>query len=382
MPQSPLTIGIDIRCLMNGKYSGVGEYTHHLLSHLLSTDRTNQYILFYNSQKDVSKNIPAYDYPNVKIKQFRYPNKILNARFAVLQSPKIDRMLFGVDIMFFPNINFAVVSKNCKKIITAHDLSFERFPDFFSLKRQLWHKAIRPRNMFCSADTVIAVSQNTKRDLMDLYNIPDEKIKVIYSGIDPAFKKITKTEKLARVREKYKLPDDFILYLGTIEPRKNTESIIQAFEMVRMNNAFKKYELVIAGQTGWKYDHIIAMANESQASESIHFTDYVDPKDKKYIYNLSKLFVFPSFYEGFGFPPLEAQACGVPVISSANSSLCEILGNSALLVNPDDVTELSRAIQTFLEKPELCKQYIEKGFENIKRFSWEQTATQTLKLFQ
>ena len=229
-----MNIGIDIRCLMEGHMTGVGEYAYNLLNELFEIDRENNYYLFYNSHKEIEKNIPKYNYSNVSYCKFNYSNKLLNLSFKFFKYPKIDQLIYKqqkvkIDLFILPNINFCAFSKGVKTILTIHDLSFKRFPEFFSLKRKLWHWIINPKKLCQNANQIIAVSESTKKDLIDLYKIDDEKIQVIHSGISPIIKK---QDKLAMelIKSKYNLPDKFILFLGTIEPRKNVIGVIKGFE--------------------------------------------------------------------------------------------------------------------------------------------------------
>ncbi len=380
----PMTIGIDVRCLMHKNYSGVAEYTYNLLTHLFKADPQNSYKLFYNSKTNVSATLPKFDQPNVKYQGFEYPNKLLNLSFKFLNYPKIDQIIKGADVFFLPNLIFSALSANCQKIITIHDLSFELFPNFFSYKRNLWHKIINPKKIINNCDKVIAVSQNTKIDLINLYDIPADKIEVVHSGVDhQLYNKINEQTKFKLIKEKYKLPNDFILYLGTIEPRKNIEGIIQAFNLFKeQNSKFKHLKLIIAGDKGWKYEKVFDLAQKSPYKQDIKFIGYVSRQDKPLLYNLSKIFLFPSFYEGFGLPVLEAQACGTPVIAGLNSAFPEILKNSALLINPDNLNEISQAIKELLTGKNLYQELMTKGLDNVKNFTWDKTAQKTLKILK
>lgn len=375
-----MKIAIDIRCLMNPNYSGVAQYTFNLLGNLFKIDRKNQYKLFYNSSQDISANLPKFENPNVEFYGFKYPNKLLNSGFLFLNYPEIEKMIAGCDLFFIPNPNFCAFSSDLKKVMTIHDLSFELYPYFFSAKQRLWHKIIRPRNLIARTSAIIADSDNTKNDLINIYQVPAEKIKVIYPGVNhEIYQPINRDDpKLNQVKEKYHLPDQFILYLGTIEPRKNIEGIVEAFNQYKKNADNHDCNLVIAGNKGWKYQRAFKTAATSSFSDQIKFIGYVSENDKPYLYNLAKLFIFPSFYEGFGLPVLEAQACGLPVIASINSSFPEVLENSAILVNPDNLSEISRAVNDILTDFKLNNYLIEKGQINSQRFSWQKCAEKTL----
>jgi len=183
--------------------------------------------------------------------------------------------------------------------------------------------------------------------------------------------------KLTAVRKKYNLPDRFILYFGTIEPRKNIIGLIKAFELLKRK---RPVNLVIAGAKGWLDKDIFKTANQSKQARDIFFTGFIEEVDKPYLYNLAELFVYPSFFEGFGFPPLEAMACGVPTIVSNVSSLPEVVGRGALMIDPYHIDELAWAMETVLTDNMLKEKLIEKGISQAKKFSWKKCARQTLKV--
>lgn len=378
-----MTIGIDIRFLARGTRSGIEEYTINLLSRLLSLDKNIKFKLFYNAFNQVELDYDWLNLPNVELKKFRWPNRFIfdpSAKF--LKLPKIDRMLGGCDVFFAPHFLLSPVSRECRKVVTFHDLSFEYFPEFFSWRKRFWHNSLAPRQRALEADKVIAVSQSTKDDLMNLYVLTAEKVKVIYSGIESGLEKneLTNEQKLS-IRKKYNLPENFILYFGTLEPRKNLVGLIQAYKIFRqqtMNN--KKYSLVLAGNSGWLCDDIFAEAKKSDFAQDIIFTGFIDPFDKVYLYNLASLFVYPSFFEGFGFPPLEAMSCGVPVICSHTSSFPEVVGEAALMIDPYNFDEIAWAMKEVLNDGRLRQNLIEDGFIRVKNFSWDKCARETLEL--
>jgi len=378
-----MTIGIDIRFLARGTRSGIEEYTINLLSRLLSLDKNIKFKLFYNAFNQVELDYDWLRLPNVELKKFRWPNRfVFDPAAKFLKLPKIDRMLGGCDVFFAPHFLLSPVSQKCRKVVTFHDLSFEYFPDFFSWRKRFWHNSLAPRQRALEANKIIAVSQSTKDDLVSLYSLSTEKIKVIYSGIESRLgkKEITNEQKLA-IRKKYNLPEDFILYFGTLEPRKNLVGLIQSYEAFRQQTGGdKKYSLVIAGNSGWLCDDIFAQAKKSNFAADIIFTGFIDPADKVYLYNLASLFVYPSFFEGFGFPPLEAMACGVPVICSHTSSFPEVVGEAALMIDPYNFDEIAWAMKEVLNDKELRQDLIEDGLARVNNFSWDKCAKETLSL--
>jgi glycosyltransferase involved in cell wall biosynthesis len=397
-----MNIAIDIRSLMEANKSGVAEYTYNLIDNLLKIDSENQYFLFYNSFSDITSNLPKWNQPNVHFCGFKYPNKLFNLSLKLFNYPKLDKLIAKrlpqavdrspstVDLFIFPNLNFISLSRNCQRIITVHDLSFELYPQFYSWKGRFWHKIINPKKIISSADKIIAVSENTKNDLINIYKIPAEKISIVYSGIDQKFQPIAKEEKLNHIREKYNLSENFILYLGNLEPRKNIEGLIEAFNILKSqqipNTRYQildtNYQLILTGFPAWSYQSIYERAEESKFRDDIKFIGYVDPKDKLYLYNLAKLFVYPSFYEGFGFPPLEAMASGTPVIASHSSSLGEIVGQAGLLVDPHNTANIAEAMRQVLTDEKLRDNLIAKGLEQSQKFNWKNTAEQILNLIK
>jgi glycosyltransferase involved in cell wall biosynthesis len=385
-----MRIGIDIRCLAEGKRTGVEEYVLNLLPNIFEIDKKNEYLLFFNSFKESKVDLSwTNKYSNVSIKKFSFPNKIINLFFWYFNFPKIDSLLGGIDLFFMPNLGFGSVSNKCKLILTVHDLSFERFPDFFSLKRKWWHIFINPKKICQRADKIIAVSESTKNDLISLYQLPESKIVTIRSAISDKFAVISRNDpRLLEVKEKYGLPYRFILYLGTIEPRKNIQSIVLAFDELQKNvkkynqKEVLKYKLVIAGGIGWKYEEIFSCGGAPICIKDAIFTGAIKEKDKVYLYNLASVFVYPSFFEGFGFPPLEAMASGVPVICSNNSSLPEVAGNAAIMIDPDRPDEIRIALEKVISNKDFREKIVQKGLIQAEKFNLKKTAKETLRLFR
>ena len=373
-----MNIGIDIRVLARGTRTGVEEYTINLLSHLLSLESKINYNLFYNAYQKVNLDYNWLNLDNVKLKDFRIPNRIFFALARYLNQPKIDKLLNGIDVYFNPHFFVAPLTNKCKKVITFHDLSFEHYPEFFSWGKRAWQIFLmNTRKEAEKADKIIAVSQSTKNDLINLYKIKEEKIEVIYSGVGNEFEPIIGNALLLNnIREKYNLPEKFILYFGTIEPRKNLIGLINAFELLKN----EEYKLVIAGTKGWLYQDIFKAAYQSKKRDKIIFTGFVEEKDKPYLYNLAHTFVYPSFFEGFGFPPLEAMACGIPTITSINSSLPEIVGDAGLMINPKSIDELAWAMEIVLSDNALRESLINKGLKQAQKFSWQKCAKETLRV--
>jgi len=377
-----MKIGIDIRTLMDERYSGVSEFTLNLILNILKLDHQNEYRLFYNSAKDIEHRLPKFGQPNVCIIRRRFPNKIFNYILQkFLSYPKVDRLL-EADVFFSPHMNFLALSGKGVSILAVHDLSFLVNPEYFSRRKNIWHRMLNLKKLVNKYDKIVAVSENTKEDVIRFFNVSSDKVEVIYPGIGGEFTYIERgDEQLAKIKIKYGLPENFILFLGTIEPRKNILAIIKSFEqLIERNKNLEEYVLVIAGGDGWKNDDIYRAWEESAYKQKIKFLGYVDKNDKVYLYNSAKIFIYPSFYEGFGFPPLEAMACGLPVIVSYSSSLPEICGDACLMINPCDVNELSLAMEELILKEKVYGIYKERGLEQAKKFNWQRTAKSYIEI--
>lgn len=383
-----MNIVIDIRPLTSPERTGVGEYTYELLSALFSFERTHTYFLFYNSYKDVLAYLPQWQYPNVHFVGTRWPNKLLSLSLFLFRRPLLDQWVRkiiverglmarsdSIDYFFSPNINFTAVSREVRHLLTIHDLSFFHFPWCFSLKRRWWHRLIRPREQATKAFRVLTPSQSTKQDVLATYGVPEQSVSVLAPGLSSLFVPADEAV-LRRVREKYQLPEKYLLFLGTIEPRKNIESCLDAFQLMP-ELRLAGYELIIAGAHGWKYDAIVRKIRATPGARSI---GYVDPMDKVALYQGASVFLYPSFYEGFGFPVLEAMAAGVPVITSHRSSLPEVGGDAVYYVNPLNIYELSTAIKRIVTDEGLCELLIQKGEERSLQFRWHDTAKEFFAL--
>ncbi len=384
-----MTIGIDIRSLAGGAYTGVGEYTRNLLKYMTPFDKSIQFKLFFNAHGSG----PPLDFlegqENVRTYFFRYPNKYFSGTTRLLNMPKLDKMIGGADVFFSPHFITSPTSVRCKKVITFHDLSFERYPEFFDLRRKFWHFSNNPKQRAKEADHIIAVSESTAYDLTDIYGTDSGKITTVYSGINERFFEEQTREELWHIKAKYKLPDRFILSLSTIEPRKNVLGAIRAFEL------FKDYtcagsslahandvRLVIAGKPGWLYKDVFGGIKKSKWRRDIVHAGFIDDSDKPALYRLAELFVYPSIYEGFGFPALEAMAAGTPVITSDCSSLPEVVEDAALMIDPFKISDLAWAMGEVLRDKELANFLSKKGLVQARKFSWQKCAEETLAVLK
>lgn len=378
-----MRIGVDIRVLMDSHYSGIANYTANLLNTLLKHEDDNTYHLFYNSFRDIRFRMDRWSTNRSQILSTRWPNKIFNyLGQKLLTYPKIDKKLNKVDIFWSPHFNFTNLSKETKHVLTIHDLSFMRYPEFFSRRKNFWHQSLNLPKLVKNCNSLVAVSENTKKDIIDLLPVLENKVNIIYSGLDKTRAEIS-DDKVKKFLINHNLKPGFILYLGNIEPRKNICGLIYAYNLLRDHNvSLVDTQLVLAGARAWKSNAIFQARENSPYRDDIKFIGYVDKNEKEVLYQQAKIFTYPSFYEGFGFPPLEAMARSLPVITSNVSSLPEVVGDAALTINPYDVNDLAKAMELLIKDKELYDFFVNKGIKQANKFLWSKTASQYLQLFK
>ncbi|MBU0625113.1 glycosyltransferase family 4 protein [Patescibacteria group bacterium] len=366
-----MRIAVDIRPLLECNRAGVSLYTLNLVRKLIESG-AHDYALFCNSShRPAPIDVPTGSKVNHYFSQ--YPNRLLNTSFAFLGWPKIETLVAGADLVYLPNLNF--IATNRPLVVTVHDLSFRRYPRFFSKKQRLWHCLVNAEKMIKKAAAVIAVSQHTKDEIIESFGVSPDRIHVVTPAVGAEYRPSPTTE-IATVRQKYNLPEKFIFYLGTLEPRKNVTGLIAAYNQLESDVG-----LVLAGGEGWLYQHIYAAAKNSPKRQQIKFIGYVAEADKPALYSAASIFAYPSFYEGFGMPALEAMACGTPVVASHTSSLGEVVGDGGLLVNPARVDELVLSLQELLSNKKLCELLAEKGIKRAQQFTWKRSAVELEKVF-
>lgn len=267
----------------------------------------------------------------------------------------------------------------CRSVVTFHDMTFFLYPHLHTrIKRIFFPMAIRLSAR--TAQALIADSESTRQDAIRILDIPPHKIVAVQLGIDPRFRVIEDSLALEQVRREYKLPDQFILYVGLVEPRKNVPLLIRAYKNLAEQGLVNP--LVIVGRFGWMSSEVLDEVERLELKDRVYFTGYVPSNDLPGIYNLASLCVYPTRYEGFGFPALEAMACGVPLITSAVSSLPEIVGDAGLLVTPDDEELLTQAMRSVLSNADLQAEMSRKGPVQAAQFTWERTARLTLQVYR
>jgi len=285
----------------------------------------------------------------------------------------------NVDIIFCPAFLGPILS-HCPIIVAIHDMSFIRYPQTLDRLFLLYVKILLPL-IKRKADVILTISEFSKTEIIKLLKVPKEKIKVIYEGCDEKFKVINDEVRIIKVKNKYSLFQQFILNVGTLEPRKNIISLITAFNSLKKKQLIE-HKLVLCGPKGWHYKDIFKKTKELKLENEIIFLGFIPEEDLPFLYNVAQVFVYPSLYEGFGLPVLEAMSCGCPVITSNVSSLPEIVGNSAILVDPLNTEELEQAILKVIKNEDLRKDLIKKGINRSKMFSWEKAAEDTYAILK
>lgn len=371
-----MNIAVDLRSLQSGSVSGVENYTRNILSSLLKQDSQNQYKLFLNRFfRGEEELLQDLSFVNSKIIKTKYPNKLLNLGLMT-GNINLEKLLGDFNWIFLPNLAQYRVGPNAKVAITVHDISPVLVPEFYDTKRRLWHFLLNYKKSLTRANVIFAVSEWTKNDLVKYFGLPEEKIKVIYPGIDlKVFNHSLGTEKLRETRNRLSLPGSFLLFLNTIEPRKNLTNLLKAFEKLKSPETY----LVIAGKAGWKYKKIFKEIRKSEKTHKIIYLGYVEEADKPALIKLARALVYPSFYEGFGFQPLEAMAMGTPSLSSQVSAIPEVCGRASLGINPYNIDEIRRGLETVLYSEPVRADLITEGFKTVQKYNWQTAASQILK---
>lgn len=354
--------------------TGVGKYTYYISKELKEIDSENDYTYFYRYYSKKLLN-PFEQSGNFSVLS-DFIRKIPVLKDAVKRVKNIGA-LFGGDFDLYFEPNFIPINMRAKKtVVTVFDFAFKLHPEWHPedrvkyFEKEFWKKIV-------SADGIIVISDYIKDTAIQHFHFPKEKIRRIYLGYDRSIFRLYFQEELNSVRKKYNLPEEFILYTGSIEPRKNLIGLIRAYLSLE-DNIKKSVKLVLAGFEGWRNNEIIEMINKENA---IKYLGYVPEKDLGKIYNLASVFVYPSFYEGFGLPPLEAMACGCPVIVSKGSSLPEICGDAAYYIDPYNIDSIREGLVKVLIDDSVKKDLREKGIKRAMHFSWESSAREHLKFF-
>jgi len=359
------------------QHHGVGVYVANILKHLIPLAEEHTFLFYKRSEGIPIQTLRAG--AGIKWEDIVLPRALRIIWEHTFLPLSLSKEM--VDLFWGP-CNFLPLIKACRYLVTIHDLAPFLLPHSLPFIRRIYYKRAFV-NSIRQADQIIVVSESLKTDLIKTLVVPEEKIKVIYNGIDESFRPVTDNVILSRGREKYHLPSSFILTLGVLEPKKNIERLLLAYADLKKSLP-NLPKLVIGGsrEYGWMNSRVFQLAKNLALDDEVIFTGMIEHEDLPAVYNLATLFVLPSLYEGFGLPVIEAMACGTPVITSNTSSLPEVAGNAAVLVNPYDVEKISQAIGQVLSNERLQKEMREKGIENAKRFSWERAANALLEIFE
>ncbi|WP_083810054.1 glycosyltransferase family 4 protein [Methanothermococcus okinawensis] len=268
--------------------------------------------------------------------------------------------------------------KKPKKILTVYDLTPLLYSETHKKSKVLMHKYLFPL-ILKNSNKIISISHHTKQDIIKYFKIPEDKIKVIHLAANENYKPL-KEKEINEVKQKYNLNYPFILYVGGLEPKKNIPTLLKALYKLKKQGI--NHKLILTGVKRWKYKSIFETIEKLNLQKDVIFTGYVPDEDLPALYNAADLFVYPSLYEGFGLPPLEAMACGTPVITSNTSSLPEVVGDAGIMINPYNVDELAKAMNEVLTNEGLREELSKKGLERAKLFSWKKCAEEHLKVYE
>lgn len=369
-----IKIGINARYLQR-KVTGIERYLLELIKNMTRLEPTKKFVLFFCGHEPV----PDLQLPNNVDSYISKRNTRNRIWRIVWEQYLLAKELRQKNIQLFHGPSFVVpLAKPCKYILTVHDLSYYLYPESLTVATRLYFKFFLPHSLK-KADKIIADSQSTKKDLIRLFKTPEDKINVIYLGIDKEIYALKNKSLLAQVRHKYNLPEKFILFIGMLSPRKNLPRMLNAFNILKKKGYPHKF--VVVGAKGWLYESIFANVKKQNLQDEVIFTGYVPDAELPAFYKLADLFLFTTLYEGFGLPILEAMASGCPVVTSTTSSMPEVAGDAALLVDPKNVGEIAKAMENILTNKKLKQELIRAGSRQIKKFSWKKTAEETLYLY-
>ena len=366
-----MKVGIDAR-LVYYQRAGIGQYTLRLSRALAAIDSSNTYVILH-SRKDHAPlaegaNVRRYGLwtpPHHRLEQWILP---------------VELMAPGLDVLHCPDF-IPPFHRRCPAVITVHDLAFLRFPGLLTADSQRYYGQIG--RAVSSAEHIIAVSESTKTDLVTLAGADGAKISVVHEAAGPEFQPAG-AEAMRAVRLRYAITGEYILFVSTIEPRKNIPFLLQAYAYLRQNwsEDVACPKLVLAGRRGWLCESIFAVLEELKLGEAVIVTGGVPVEDLPGLYSGACCFVLPSLYEGFGLPVLEAMSCGAPVIATHTSSLPEVTGDAAILIDAQDMVGLANSMRLVCTDADRRRAMSEKGLRQAGRFSWERAARETLACYQ
>jgi glycosyltransferase involved in cell wall biosynthesis len=369
-----MRIGIPLKSHDPG-WGGPGTYTIEIVKHLLQADTRNEYALFYPRSPEVSRYFGQYRSLAPRVREIDIGTRSgFHADLAVV--PHLARKL-GVDVFFSPFTALPLHGR-FRKVMTV--LGAERYavPGLLSLRAALSWRLMETVTLW-RADRVLAISETMKRDFCQALKFPPERVCTTYLGVNPAFQPVDDGERLRRVREQYRLPEHFVLFVGYLFPNKNFTNLVKGFHTVA---ADIPHHLVVCGGRRWKYEADLAQVQVLGLTERVRFLDFVPQDDLVALFSLATCFAFPSLYESFGLAMVEAMSCGCPVVASNTGALPEIAGDAALFCDPLSPADIGRAIHALAGDPALQATYRERALARAREFTWERTARETLAVLE
>ncbi len=369
-----MRVGIDYTAAVR-QSAGIGRYVRNLVGELLELNAGAQYVLLVAGLgiDDVASSLGLRRKAgNVRLVDLPVTDHLLAVLWHRLRLPLWVELACGsLDVFYSPDFALPPV-RRARTVLTVHDLSFMRMPECSPPKLYAYLMRAVPASVQ-RADCVLADSECTRNDLIELLGADPARVRVVYPGVEHRFQRVQDVQVLDSVRRRYSLPARFLLGLGTLQPRKNFGRLIEAFDLCR-HWLREPVELVIAGREGWLYDGIYQRVADLGLQGLVHFPGHVEDADLPALYSLAQAFVFPSLYEGFGLPPLEAMACQTPVVASFASSLPEVVCDAALLVEPTDVEAMAHAMCQVLSDQQLRTRMLESGLARARAFTWRAAA--------
>lgn len=372
-----MKVSIELQPCLKNK-SGIGVYTYELTKRLenFKDIKFQGNIFNFFNRNNIEQDIPDLTLTKNICSLFPYSIYRRIWRFMPIKY----NVLFRNDADIYQFFNFIVPTNISGKVITTiHDLTYILHPETMDKKNRERLKKDMV-NTVKRADYILTISENSKSDIIKYLNIPDYKITVIYPGVDDIYKQVLDEKHIEKIKRKYNIIGRYLLYLGTLEPRKNIETIIKSYNDF-IKSSDEDIKLVLAGKKGWLYDSIFNLVSEYGLENDVIFTDYVDDSDKPALYQGAEIFLFPSLYEGFGIPVAEAMASRTPVITSNSSSLPEVAGDSAIMTEPLDYIKISESIKKILTDSNIRQNMIENGIRQVERFNWDDSAEKLRKIY-
>jgi glycosyltransferase involved in cell wall biosynthesis len=378
-----MRIGIDYTAAVQ-QGAGIGRYTRNLIRALADLDSQNQYTLFLAGGWGGGDGLGRWP-SNFRMRSVALSDRWMHVLWQRLRLPVPIQVITGpLDLYHSPDFVLPPTGRT-PAILTVHDLSFLRVPQFFVVGFREYLEGAVSRAVK-NARHILADSESTRRDLVELMDVSSERINVLYPGVESRFRPIKDAELLSTIRARYALPERFILGLSTLQPRKNFDGLIKSFHRLLQTRRSKpeteNLHLVIGGAKGWMYEDILALVKHLQLEGRVHFAGFVADQDLPTLYSLALAFAFPSWYEGFGLPVLEAMACGTPVVAADNSSLPEVVGQAGIMVGAGDTDALSDALGRLVCNDSLRSRLVAAGHEQASRFTWEVAAERLLAVYE